>query len=948
MGQGISSFRPYDTVSRAEFGTVLSRAIWGDDNNGSTPFYAAHLNALKRAGIMTMIDNPENMKEIRGYVMIMLMRADMDYLDGGSNICKDPLIMLACALDTPDCPAQCKDDGETIERPEAKGNLDVSVLDHSTSIRSVPMQGTVIFNSIRFNSSESVTVYSINLERFGLSNRQTARAVWFEKDGVAVSSRGSVSSDGTVSLNFNRGFVVKSNETLDLVVELNDTQAGSEIAFRFTGVDSSAKNVTFRAETSMYRTANYQVAELTFDGSLAGSGTEYRLGTQRDFTFGQFSLSNSVPGGDDRIVEVRSITLRNNGSADLNNLLTNVRIMRDNTNVATNVIINGRDMTISFRDEIAGGRRATYIIVAEINLLDRVGDTVQLELRRNTDLVAYEKSTGFRTNNNPANGGPLALYIMQGGRVSFANDATQARTVDAGPGASDVVIASGSITLAESIKLGQSVFTGASGVINNLVIEVGGSRYTANKTTTGNVDTFTFDEIFVNRTSSVRMFASILNNATIGSGVRLTPVNIQGTAFANGEYLDNQEILQNNTIAGAIQIAQVNVRVPQFSLRNTASTTQRVVAGETANRVIFDGEIVSNRGNIMVNELVLTGPAVGIAGSQIDLFVSIDGTNYGFANWRPGTPITFNSLGTVGATAKKVIIEASVTSTAGNTGNIIFDVQARGTDTNGNQSVSSLARTVTLSIVDSASITIANQNAVSSVVVEGSNAELTRFTTTVRDGTVVINTVTLTGDFTGLTSATLQIGNDTFESDYPMVNTGTLTFSNMNESMSDGSANFIFTTNINTDGMTTGMLLKVSGVTLTLDGAAPVSRTLNATYLVTKGFPVLSRISDSNNRLVFRITNSSSEPITIVNSDIVYAGAGAGAGVLNGQLDPTFSVTLDPGQAVEAEVPVTSGTVSVSSVKYSIVEAGITYTYTLTNQYANVARWGDLQATFRS
>ena len=40
MGQGITAFRPYDSITRAEFGTALSRALWGDENNGGTPYYA--------------------------------------------------------------------------------------------------------------------------------------------------------------------------------------------------------------------------------------------------------------------------------------------------------------------------------------------------------------------------------------------------------------------------------------------------------------------------------------------------------------------------------------------------------------------------------------------------------------------------------------------------------------------------------------------------------------------------------------------------------------------------------------------------------------------------------------------------------------------------------------------------------------------------------------------
>ena len=49
MGQGISAFRPYDTITRAEFGTALSRALWGSENEGGTPYYVKHLNALKEA-----------------------------------------------------------------------------------------------------------------------------------------------------------------------------------------------------------------------------------------------------------------------------------------------------------------------------------------------------------------------------------------------------------------------------------------------------------------------------------------------------------------------------------------------------------------------------------------------------------------------------------------------------------------------------------------------------------------------------------------------------------------------------------------------------------------------------------------------------------------------------------------------------------------------------------
>ena len=73
-----NEFLPDDYVTRAEFGTVLSRILRWDKYNikwtAEKPRYTDHLNALKNEWIMTKIDNPQ-MQEKRWYVMIMLMRS---------------------------------------------------------------------------------------------------------------------------------------------------------------------------------------------------------------------------------------------------------------------------------------------------------------------------------------------------------------------------------------------------------------------------------------------------------------------------------------------------------------------------------------------------------------------------------------------------------------------------------------------------------------------------------------------------------------------------------------------------------------------------------------------------------------------------------------------------------------------------------------------------------
>jgi hypothetical protein len=110
MGQNISEFRPNDKVTRAEFGTVLSRALRGDKYDGGTPYYADHLAALQDVDVMTNISNPSGL-EVRGYVRLMMKRAD-DKNVGTPATCKDPMVAIACALNPEDdaCPVECRDD----------------------------------------------------------------------------------------------------------------------------------------------------------------------------------------------------------------------------------------------------------------------------------------------------------------------------------------------------------------------------------------------------------------------------------------------------------------------------------------------------------------------------------------------------------------------------------------------------------------------------------------------------------------------------------------------------------------------------------------------------------------------------------------------------------------------------------------------------------------------
>ena len=74
----IEKFRPYDTVTRAEFVTAVWRSLY-KIKDWKDIYYTPHLNSLYN--IWVIKNNNPKLKELRWYVMIMLMRIAMDWDD---------------------------------------------------------------------------------------------------------------------------------------------------------------------------------------------------------------------------------------------------------------------------------------------------------------------------------------------------------------------------------------------------------------------------------------------------------------------------------------------------------------------------------------------------------------------------------------------------------------------------------------------------------------------------------------------------------------------------------------------------------------------------------------------------------------------------------------------------------------------------------------------------
>lgn len=458
-------FNPNGVLSRAEYGTILSRVLFGDTYNGGNPFYAAHLNALNQAGLMNDLSNPER-AIMRGDAFLLLYRASEADLEGVTpGFCADIETVFACTID-PDgsmglCPAACLGGSETEtpgEETEVKaGGLSVSLNSASLANNSqIPQAGTVRFAVVDFSASSSsdVNLKSVEIAKVGLATIPSSTRVWFEKDGVRVTGRAAFTSEGKAVLSFAPALKVKANgtETLDLYVELAAPgTAGFDMQFQSAMVDSSAVSVSGGFTTPVLRTVQYRVRTATFDDTSVG-GTQNV--TANGMELGSFSVEIQ-PDINDTSSETRdaifkSITLRQNGNASLSNL-GNVVLERNGEVVSSSYVVNGRDITFSVNNEIKDATTATYYIKAVINNVDQTTDTYQFELRNNTDLNVVEKTTSFRA----AVSGEqvLGTYNIQGGDITFARDTAVALSAQYAGGTQSVTLLKGTLKTNSAITL---------------------------------------------------------------------------------------------------------------------------------------------------------------------------------------------------------------------------------------------------------------------------------------------------------------------------------------------------------------------------------------------------------------------------------------------------------------------------------------------------------------
>jgi hypothetical protein len=380
MGQGITAFNPNGVVTRAQFGTVLSRALYGDTYNGGDPYYADHLAALKDAGIMTNISNP-NAPEIRGYVMLMMQRAAGEETPA---TCDTPENQLSCSLGLDTCPAEC------VTPVDANGNLDVSMTssnggDIPYGISSLPAA------TYKFVADQDIRIDSIIIKRQGYFDSTTLEKAALFMNGGRISKEASFSSTtDEATLTIANGYEVKAGETVEFTVHLtiqNDaTTAGEQFNIKLLSLDSTAEDVNLASNLTSETFKIVNKASPTLTGAIGSTPENPKLGQTAAELF-NFTLDNA--SANDQDMTLNSITFKENaGTIDEATELENFKLVVDGSTIATAAKMSGKYLIFDIEDGylIKEGKRPTFTVKADV--IGGADKTIKYIFEKAMDIVA--------------------------------------------------------------------------------------------------------------------------------------------------------------------------------------------------------------------------------------------------------------------------------------------------------------------------------------------------------------------------------------------------------------------------------------------------------------------------------------------------------------------------------------------------------------------------------
>ena len=609
-------------------------------------------------------------------------------------------------------------------------------------------------DTLTFKTSEEVTLNKVVLEQYGYAGNDLISNVWLEdEDGNVISNTSKPNSKGLVNLtlkkdykkvdgNFNAVIVVETNVADDSILSLIGS---TTLGFKVTDVTSSAKDV----DLGSYKAYTYNV--VLYNGTLAKITAKW---WEKDHNYEGKAVEVSkfkIKAPDNSAIKVTGFTLTNTGSLDIYDTVdaSDVEVTVDGKTVKADVKINkDQEMTISLKDslELSAKQQVQVVVYTKFNSdFEDYGSTVILEIAKSSDLSATDKNNARITVSWYGSEGKWVKYTINGGQVKITN--TKLGNVDAALNSTDILIASGYITIGEDLEKWELIVKVAwnnPDAIEDMRLEIAGDEYDG--THNSDYTEWTFSNVEVSQSGRIRLYVDTNSDTAEDKvaqreGQKYT-LSIDG--WDSFKYVNGSRTSKVDP-SGSLTVSNLTIQAPEGTLTNTISSSDDVEFSNNSvdDFVVLDGTYKADKQDIYLNTFSISGLAATVLpeNSKIRFYLYVDDMDTSVADVRVAgaAPWTddFNDILVKAGESVKVKVVAQVDAKEITTGDNKVDlpltigkfrVDLSGNDVNDNPAGNAHKNTANILIVDKGSVSVEGGEVASNAVLrKSSSAEIAYF-----------------------------------------------------------------------------------------------------------------------------------------------------------------------------------------------------------------------------
>ena len=543
----------------------------------------------------------------------MLMRA----AEGVEGVdCEDPAIALACAMETDECPAACRDNGEEKTDEKVKSG-DLEVTAKAAEGAKAILEGTSDLDTLTFKTSEEVTISSITLERYGFSTIADVATVQLEdEDGNIIADAKELNNKGQVKLSIKKDYR-KVDWTYKATIVLNaknpkPANYGSSIGFKVVAAESTAKNLNLDDYSPyLYDFVSYDGSKVEF--SIRQWATkDYSWEAGKSYEVAKFRVK--APADSAILVKGFTLTDKKSNVIDADKYAKDVTVTFNGKEVdGVKWNINKDDeLVVSFDEvEVAGKETATIAVnmsfSEDFENFGALKWIVQYRIKNISNFNAVDKKTGTRigedaTNDLASIAAKWTTYQFNGGKVKITG--SKLGTVNAAAGSTNVKVAEWEITVTEALRGSAEVAaktTTIAGMIDGIRLVINGEEYDGTLQADG--VTFKFSWLEIEKSGKVELRVD-LKDAPTANGTIEFAGSINSASFTL-KYDESGENVVAGQIAGSINVSNIKVQAAKADLTSKVSKEVELIRNETNRKTIFEGTYTAKKGAVTLKEFII-------------------------------------------------------------------------------------------------------------------------------------------------------------------------------------------------------------------------------------------------------------------------------------------------------------------------------------------------------